>query len=83
MADNSLSQYDQDFAHAMALKLRLSREKKRKVAGASPPKGAPSETKEEMVFDRSAIIAEIQQDHPGLTSEDLKIVEQEMAKMGF
>ena len=69
-SDNSLSQYDQDFAHAMALKLRLSREKKRKVAEASPAKGAPSETKEEMVFDRSAIITEIQQDHPGLTKEE-------------
>ena len=67
----------------MALKLKLSREKKRKASEASPPKSEPSETKEEMVFDKSAIIAEIQQDHPGLTSEDLKIVEQEMAKMGF
>ena len=26
MADNTLSKYDQDFAHAMALKLRLNRE---------------------------------------------------------
>ncbi len=26
MADNTLSEYDQDFAHAMALKLRLNRE---------------------------------------------------------
>mgnify|MGYP000285756619 CR=1 FL=1 len=83
MADNSLSQYDQDFAHAMALKLRLSREKKRKASEASTPSSEPSETKEEMLFDRSAIIAEIQQDHPGLNSEDLKIVEQEMAKMGY
>jgi hypothetical protein len=83
MADNSLSQYDQDFAHAMALKLRLSREKKRKVSEASPPSSEPSETKEEMIFDRSEILAGVQQDHPGLTSEDLKIVEQEMAKMGF
>ena len=82
-SDNSLSQYDQDFAHAMALKLRLSREKKRKVSEASPPSSEPSETKEEMIFDRSEILAGVQQDHPGLTSEDLKIVEQEMAKMGF
>ena len=80
MADISLSQYDQDFAHAMALKLRLSREKKRKVAEASPAKGASSETKEEMVFDRSAIIAEIQQDHPGLTKET---AEQMMDELGF
>ena len=26
MAENTLSKYDQDFAHAMALKLRLNRE---------------------------------------------------------
>ena len=26
MAENTLSEYDQDFAHAMALKLRLNRE---------------------------------------------------------
>ena len=70
MADNSLSQYDQDFAHAMALKLRLSREKKRKVSEASPPKSEPLETTEEIIFDRSEIIAEIQQDHPGLTKEE-------------
>jgi hypothetical protein len=69
MADNSLSQYDQDFAHAMALKLRLSREKKRKVSEASPPKSEPSETKEEVVFDRSEIIASAQKRHPDLTKE--------------
>ena len=79
-SDNSLSQYDQDFAHAMALKLRLSREKKRKVSEASPPKGAPSETKEEMVFDRSAIIAESMRRHPGLTKET---AEQMMDELGF
>lgn len=56
-SDNSLSQFDQDFAHAMALKLRLSREKKQKVSEASPPSSEPSETKEEMIFDRSEILA--------------------------
>ena len=79
-SDNSLSQYDQDFAHAMALKLRLSREKKLKASEASQPSSEPSETKEEMVFDRSAIIAEIQQDHPGLTKET---AEQMMDELGF
>lgn len=82
-SDNSLSQYDQDFAHAMALKLRLSREKKLKASEASQPSSEPSETKEEMLFDRTEILASVQKSHPGLTSEDLKIVEQEMAKMGF
>ena len=52
MADNTLSEYDQDFADAMALKLRLSREKKQKASEVSPPSSEPSETKEEMIFDR-------------------------------
>ena len=37
MADNTLSKYDQDFADAMALKLRLSREKKQKASEVSAP----------------------------------------------
>ena len=69
MADNTLSEYDQDFAHAMALKLRLSREKKQKASEVSPPVSEPSETKEEMIFDRSEIIASAQKRHPGLTKE--------------
>ena len=83
MADNTLSEYDQDFAHAMALKLRLSREKKQKASEVSKPVSEPSEVKEEMIFDRSAIVASVQKRHPGLTSEDLKIMEKEMAKMGY
>ena len=82
-SDNSLSQYDQDFALAMALKLRLARERKRKASEASTPSSEPSETKEEIIFDRSEILASVQKRHPGLTSKDLKIVEQEMAKIGF
>ena len=74
MADNTLSEYDQDFAHAMALKLRLSREKKQKASEASPPSSEPSETKEEMLFDRTEILASTQKRHPGLTAEDPKIV---------
>ena len=83
MADNTLSKYDQDFADAMALKLRLSREKKQKASEVSAPSSEPSVTKEEMIFDRSKIVASVQKRHPGLTSEDLKIMEQEMAKMGY
>ena len=80
MADNTLSEYDQDFAHAMALKLRLSREKKQKASEVLPPSSEPSETKEEVIFDRSATIAEIQQDHPALTKET---AEQMMDELGF
>ena len=80
MADNTLSKYDQDFAHAMALKLRLSREKKQKASEVSPPVSEPSETKEEMIFDRSEIIASAQKRHPGLTKET---AEQMMDELGF
>ncbi len=80
MADNTLSKYDQDFAHAMALKLRLNRGKKRKAWEVSKPVSEPSETKEEVIFDRSAIIAEVQQDNPGLTKET---AEQMMDELGF
>ena len=79
-SDNALSQYDQDFAHAMALKLRLSREKKLKASEASQPSSEPSETKEGMVFDRSEIIASAQKRHPGLTKET---AEQMMDELGF
>lgn len=80
MADNTLSEYDQDFADAMALKLRLSREKKQKASEVSPPVSEPSETKEEMIFDRSEIIASAQKRHPGLTKET---AEQMMDELGF
>ena len=80
MADNTLSEYDQDFADAMALKLRLSREKKQKASDLSPPSSEPSETKEEMIFDRSEIIASAQKRHPGLTKET---AEQMMDELGF
>ena len=80
MADNTFSEYDQDFAHAMALKLRLSREKKQKASEASPPSSEPLETKEEMIFDRSEIIASAQKRHPGLTKET---AEQMMDELGF
>ena len=80
MADNTLSEYDQDFAHAKALKLRLSREKKQKASEVSPPVSEPSETKEEMIFDRSEIIASAQKRHPGLTKET---AEQMMDELGF
>jgi hypothetical protein len=80
MADNTLSDYDQDFAHAMALKLRLSREKKQKALEVSPLSSEPSETKEEMIFDRSEIIASAQKRHPGLTKET---AEQMMDELGF
>ena len=52
MADDTLLKYDQDFAHAMALRLRPKREKKRKASEVSRPVSKPSETYKEGIFDR-------------------------------
>ena len=44
MADNTHSKYDQDFAHAMALKLRLKREQRNsQTSEMSAPDNEPSE----------------------------------------
>ena len=68
MADNSLSQYAQDFAHAMALKLRLAREQKQKYTEGLNSKSAPSEPSAE-VPNRSRIVQQVVKDHPDLTKE--------------
>ena len=70
MANNTLSKYDQDFAHAMALKLRLNREQRNsKTSEMSAPDNEPSE---QTVGDslRSSIIQAAMQDHPGLTAQE-------------
>ena len=69
MAYDTLSKYDQDFAHAMALRLRLKREKKRKASEVSRPVSKPSETYKALILDRSATIAEAIRCHSGLTEE--------------
>ena len=60
MADNTLSEYDQDFAHAMALKLRLSREARPRRADLVKRHGE---------F-RLGIAEETCKRHPGLTLEE-------------
>ena len=70
MANNTLSKYDQDFAHAMALKLRLNREQRNsKTSEMSAP---DNESPEQTVGDslRSSIIQAAMQDHPGLTAQE-------------
>ena len=59
MADNTLSKYDQDFAHAMALKLRLNREARSRRADLIERHGE---------F-RLEIAEQTCKDHPGLTLE--------------
>ena len=59
MADNTLSKYDQDFAHAMALKLRLNREARSRWVDLIKRHGE---------F-RLGIAEQTCKDHPGLTLE--------------
>ena len=69
MADNTLSQYDQDFADAMALKLRLNREQRNSQT--SEMSSPDNESSEQTVGDslRSSIIQSAMERHPDLTEE--------------
>ena len=60
MANNTLSEYDQDFAHAMALKLRLNREARSRRADLIERHGE---------F-RLGIAEQSSKRHPGLTLEE-------------
>ena len=69
MADATLSQYDQDFAHAMALKLRLNREQRSKDTRVSAKVHAPSVPSEGLSGISESIVQESMEDFPGLTRE--------------
>ena len=76
MNDADREQYDQDFADAMRLKLRLNREARSRASAASPPPSAPSA---ESVSDRisapgfrDGLIDSILAETPGLTRERLE-----------
>ena len=69
MSDTTLSQYDQDFAHAMALKLRLNREQRLKDTGALAEVPAPSVPSEGLSGISESIVQESMEDFPGLTRE--------------
>jgi hypothetical protein len=71
-----MDNYDQEFAQAMQLKLRLNREAS-KVSGAS---AQPNEQFAPSGDFRSGLIQEILKDQPGLTREEL---DQAMQEMGF
>ena len=63
MTSNKLSKKDQEFAHAMALKLRLNRERL-----------AEEEKERKLIAEagefRMAIVRAAMRDHPGLTVEE-------------
>ena len=84
MNDADREQYDQDFADAMRLKLRLNREARAKAAENTPPASAPSA---ESVSDRisapgfrDGLIEKILAETPGLTRDKLEPM---MREMGF
>ena len=69
MADNALSQNDQNFAHAMKSKLRLNREHQNSQA--SEVSASVNEQSEQTVENSlsNLIIQVAMQDHPGLTEQ--------------
>ena len=79
MTSNTFSKHDQDFADAMATKLRLNREQLNNESSEnSIQANDPSETVEENF--RESMIQEGLEEFPGLTREEaLKMLEE----MGF
>ena len=79
MTSNTFSKHDQDFADAMATKLRLNREQLNNESSEnSVQANDPSETVEENF--RESMIQEGLEEFPGLTREEaLKMLEE----MGF
>ena len=76
MTSNKLSKYDQDFADAMATKLRLNREQLNNES--SVQANEPLEAVEEDF--RETLIQEGLEEFPGLTWEE---AEQMLDEMGF
>jgi hypothetical protein len=79
MTSNKLSKHDQDFANAMATKLRLNREKlNHKSSGSSVQANEPPEPVEEDF--RESLIQKGLEEFPGLTWEE---AEKMLNEMGF
>ena len=79
MTSNTLSKYDQDFANAMATKLRLNREQlNNENSESSVQASEPPEAVEEDF--RETLIQEGLEEFPGLTWEEAK---QMLDEMGF
>ena len=79
MTSNKLSKYDQDFADAMATKLKLNREQLNNESSESSVQASePPEAVEEDF--RETLIQEGLEEFPGLTWEEAK---QMLDEMGF
>jgi hypothetical protein len=70
MADATLSQYDQDFAHAMALKLKLNREQRSKDTKVSAKVHAVSIPSEGLSSISESIVLRSMERFPGLTRQE-------------
>ena len=79
MTSQKLSKYDQDFANAMATKLRLNREQLNNESSESSVQASePPEAVEEDF--RETLIQESLEEFPGLTWEEAKQI---LDEMGF
>ena len=74
-----MSTYDQDFAHAMKLKLDRNRAARSKATEASTPLSAQPAPSGGVSF-RDSLMDQILEDRPGLTRKEL---DQQMDAMGF
>ena len=78
MTSNKFSQKDQDFADAMAIKLRINRERLRKAEEANNKINNLSDKRKSEIGDfRLSIIQSAMEDHPDLDVESaLKMMEE-------
>ena len=70
MTNATLSQYDQEFADAMALKLRLNRAQRSTASEASAKVPAPSDTNEGLSGISELIVQKSMERFPSLTRQE-------------
>ena len=70
MTNATLSQYDQKFAKAMALKLKLNRAQRSTASEASAKVPAPSDTNEGLSSISESIVQKSMERFPGLTRQE-------------
>jgi len=75
----AISEYDKQFAEAMAVKLKLSRQQTSKTSATSAASSEPSAPTGEMP-NRESIMDSVIAKNPGLTREKLS---KQMEEMGF
>ena len=75
-----LSEYDSQFAEAMALKLKLNRQARSKTSEASAVASEPSVQTDGLASTRAPIMAAVISRNPGLTEAKLSRM---MDEMGF